>query len=507
MKKIVVCMLGLSLVLMSCSNRPALTKAEEVQSNEAAALIETAKADIESAKKAGVEKYANEMVLSAESSLKTAESTIELKDFVKAKELAQKASLEAKTAISLPNDAKNAILEAEVEVNKAKESKSDEEAPNEFKSANELLESAKGAIGKDDYKIALEFARSSIDLSRKSIEEPAVVKALVLQLEDNLKMAKDLQVDQLSADVYKSASDGLEGAKVSLSSHDNAKAKELAEKSSNDIKEEMKKVVNLVIEQAKVDLSSAKEAGASEFSADLLVIAEENMSSATSLLEKGDYVNAKVSAEKVSSTSKEATTKAQVGKEAKTISEGGTIAEVPVITPEATTTSESTTAIVSSTPTTETSTQQVVTSSTEKPIEHTVLKGEYLWKISGYEIIYYDSLQWPIIYHANTDQIKDPNLIYPKQILRIPRDLTEKQVKGARKEASAITSKSSSSGTKIDKTEMEDKKSEESNLSATSSQSEGPSFPVIPIVIISGVIIVIFVVRTIRKKVTASVSS
>ncbi len=53
--------------------------------------------------------------------------------------------------------------------------------------------------------------------------------------------------------------------------------------------------------------------------------------------------------------------------------------------------------------------------------EYTVKKGDYLAKISGYSFIYNDPSKWGIIYRANRDKIKDPNLIYPDQILNIPR--------------------------------------------------------------------------------------
>jgi hypothetical protein len=55
------------------------------------------------------------------------------------------------------------------------------------------------------------------------------------------------------------------------------------------------------------------------------------------------------------------------------------------------------------------------------PSTWTVRKGECLWWISGYEQIYNNPLEWPRIYEANRDQIKDPDLIYPDQVLRIPR--------------------------------------------------------------------------------------
>lgn len=55
------------------------------------------------------------------------------------------------------------------------------------------------------------------------------------------------------------------------------------------------------------------------------------------------------------------------------------------------------------------------------PKDYTVVKGDCLWNISGFESIYADPVQWPRIYRANTDQIKDPDLIYPDQVFSIPR--------------------------------------------------------------------------------------
>ncbi|MFQ5741265.1 MAG: LysM peptidoglycan-binding domain-containing protein [Acidobacteriota bacterium] len=52
---------------------------------------------------------------------------------------------------------------------------------------------------------------------------------------------------------------------------------------------------------------------------------------------------------------------------------------------------------------------------------HTVVKGECLWYIAGYDDVYGDPYQWTRIYHANKDQIRDPDLIYPDQVFQIPR--------------------------------------------------------------------------------------
>lgn len=56
--------------------------------------------------------------------------------------------------------------------------------------------------------------------------------------------------------------------------------------------------------------------------------------------------------------------------------------------------------------------------------EHLVMRGEYLSKIAGYIEVYGDPFKWTKIYQANKSNgfIEDPNLIYPEQILLVPRD-------------------------------------------------------------------------------------
>jgi nucleoid-associated protein YgaU len=52
--------------------------------------------------------------------------------------------------------------------------------------------------------------------------------------------------------------------------------------------------------------------------------------------------------------------------------------------------------------------------------EYTVIRGDYLWKISNNQ--YGQGIQWYRIYSFNKDQIKDPDLIYPEQIFKIHRE-------------------------------------------------------------------------------------
>ncbi len=59
-------------------------------------------------------------------------------------------------------------------------------------------------------------------------------------------------------------------------------------------------------------------------------------------------------------------------------------------------------------------------------IDYTVIKGDCLWNIAKKPEHYANAFAWPKIYQANKDQIKNPNLIYPKQIFKIP-NLTEEE--------------------------------------------------------------------------------
>jgi nucleoid-associated protein YgaU len=49
---------------------------------------------------------------------------------------------------------------------------------------------------------------------------------------------------------------------------------------------------------------------------------------------------------------------------------------------------------------------------------YTVLTGDNLSKIA--QSIYGDATKWRTLYEANKDIIKDPNLIHPGQVLKLP---------------------------------------------------------------------------------------
>ena len=50
-----------------------------------------------------------------------------------------------------------------------------------------------------------------------------------------------------------------------------------------------------------------------------------------------------------------------------------------------------------------------------------VVGGDNLWSIAGQGTIYGDPYMWPLIYKANSSQIRDADLIYPGQYFYIPK--------------------------------------------------------------------------------------
>jgi len=56
-----------------------------------------------------------------------------------------------------------------------------------------------------------------------------------------------------------------------------------------------------------------------------------------------------------------------------------------------------------------------------KPTSYNVVRGDHLWGIASKPIIYGNPYQWPLIFKANRDKIKDADLIQPGQVFAINR--------------------------------------------------------------------------------------
>jgi len=53
-------------------------------------------------------------------------------------------------------------------------------------------------------------------------------------------------------------------------------------------------------------------------------------------------------------------------------------------------------------------------------ISYSVVRGDCLWNIAKKKEHYGNGFAWPVIYKANRDKIKNPDLIYPAQVFSIP---------------------------------------------------------------------------------------
>ncbi len=63
--------------------------------------------------------------------------------------------------------------------------------------------------------------------------------------------------------------------------------------------------------------------------------------------------------------------------------------------------------------------------------QYTVVAGDNLWNISGKSEVYGNPYQWPLIYKANRDKIKDADLIYPGQEFDIDQSASASDIDAA----------------------------------------------------------------------------
>lgn len=73
----------------------------------------------------------------------------------------------------------------------------------------------------------------------------------------------------------------------------------------------------------------------------------------------------------------------------------------------------------------------------ELPTQYQIAKGDCLWWIAEFKQVYNDPFMWPLIYKANRDKINNPDLIFPNQVISIPRNFNMQDLTLSRKQAGA----------------------------------------------------------------------
>jgi hypothetical protein len=64
-----------------------------------------------------------------------------------------------------------------------------------------------------------------------------------------------------------------------------------------------------------------------------------------------------------------------------------------------------------------------------------VQPGDSLWGIAARPAIYHDPLLWPILYQGNRERLNDPDMLYPRQELAVPRGYSQDEANMARQRA------------------------------------------------------------------------
>lgn len=73
----------------------------------------------------------------------------------------------------------------------------------------------------------------------------------------------------------------------------------------------------------------------------------------------------------------------------------------------------------------------MLAASRAKPETYSVVRGDTLWSIAARDTMYRNPFMWPLIYKANRTQIRDPDRIFPRQILAIPRNYSQEEANTA----------------------------------------------------------------------------
>lgn len=408
-----------------------------------------AKFEIARAESVNAEKYAPEPYKEAKQALFEAHNLISDKKIKEAKEKAEEAQTLAKKAfnIAAPLLAKETRAEAEEVIAQAEKAYAEEFAPEEFNNAVNYF--AKGdeemnAEGYFEAFQAFESSREEAIKARNMAEAQAEVLAReITTIEEMITDAEKYGARESSPDMLSNAEARLAQARESL--------KELYLKDAFLAIEEARENVSQARDSAKRDWAARKKIEAtgkvesaeselvqlkekledpgykkaflnSDEAQNSLKTIEETLTAAQESLSRAGDLLDENSFEESYSESEEAIRLASISQD--------NIPHLMVLMSSLTTKASNIGPDPDSTTSTTTSTTTTQEGGDTRPalgegwktysVRLIPERRDCLWRIAEYEYIYGNPFLWPRIYKANKNQIKNPDLIYPGQVFDIP---------------------------------------------------------------------------------------
>jgi len=356
-----------------------------------------ARHEISRAQSVKADKYAPDELKEARDLLLQAHSDVKEDDLEKAKKNAEKSFDKAREAyeISIPVLAKDTIVIAEDSFTRADEAYAAELAKNEYEAAQKSLKMATEQFENKEYyeayQSALEADRQAKDARNTALGKKEILADAMKEVEVTLAEAKEYDAQHFAPEKVKLAEENLVIANESYDGQMLKKgfaAVEVAKINADEAYfEALKGSAHKELQEAKADVAKAKSSKGAKFATDELKAADESLESADSLYEDARFK------ESISS-SNEASRLAGVVVGAK-------------------------------------ATKKIATADKSRDAGEGV-EGEYriytvkykpgdrdcLWKIA--EKFYGDGMKWKLIYNANKDKIRNPDLIKPGWKLKIP---------------------------------------------------------------------------------------
>ncbi|MBN1501271.1 MAG: DUF4398 domain-containing protein [Spirochaetes bacterium] len=362
----------------------------------------TAKADISKAKSYNAEKYANEEYTAAIDLLKSCHSQLKENKKDDAKKSAIDASVKANEAIekSLPLLTQDTIEIAETSLAQAEEAYASELATEEYTEANSQLETARSEFESKNYASAYAAALKSDELSKNArntaLSQKSTLQDAIDEVKETIARAKQYDAMSYAPDELQSAEENLSDAEKANSDLELKKGFESIGLAKADADKAyliaVKEYALMTIEEAEDAIAKAEKSSGAKGAIDELNGSKELLSTSKSQFDETLYVESINSAEESKRLS------FYVMKNGE--NQNGT---------------------------------NVADNNGTDNGDYILYKVKYreahlkdcLWIIA--RKFYNDPFKWKVIYNANKDQIKDPDLIKPGWELKIPKPVvTEK---------------------------------------------------------------------------------